>query len=170
MVSFSIYNFLYTPAATSFFVFITDYTLGYMVGPLVVLLFIFYKKDMKMILYFITSFILLTIIRFGLSELIHRARPFVDNASIQFLGHNHTVNGYSFPSGHSTQSFFLVYFLTTYLKTNKWITVSLYLLALLVALSRVYLGAHYVLDVLAGGLLGLLWGHASFKVLRTLRP
>jgi undecaprenyl-diphosphatase len=158
------------PVITLFFAFITDYTLGYMVGPIVVLLFILYKKDIKMILYFITSFVFLTIIRFSLSELIHRARPFVDNTSIQYLGHNHAVTGYSFPSGHSTQSFFLVYFLTTYLKTNKWITVSLYLLALLVALSRVYLGAHYVLDVLAGGLLGLLWGHISHKLLRTSRP
>ena len=39
-----------------------------------------------------------------------------------------------------------------------WAALGLYLLAVMVGITRVYVGAHYPRDVLAGALLGVLWG------------
>ena len=58
----------------------------------------------------------------------------------------------SFPSGHAATSFACA-------ATLAWLTplspIALYALAALIAFSRVYVGIHYPLDVLAGAALGL---------------
>jgi len=67
--------------------------------------------------------------------------------------------GYSFPSGHSMISMafygYLIYIIYKYIK-NKYIKYSLMtflsLIIILIGLSRIYLGVHYVSDV-AGGFL-----------------
>jgi undecaprenyl-diphosphatase len=61
----------------------------------------------------------------------------------------------SFPSGHAADSFFLASFLTV-LYPRLWPVY--YLLAFLIAVSRVYLGVHYPGDVTAGALIGSLLG------------
>ena len=71
-----------------------------------------------------------------------------------------TATGYSFPSGH-TQNFatwsfaFAVYF------KKHWMTALACLFTALIAFSRMYLGAHYPVDVMVGALLGLLFAIAG---------
>jgi undecaprenyl-diphosphatase len=60
----------------------------------------------------------------------------------------------SFPSGHAATSFACAATLATYVSRRG--AVVLYLLAAGIAYSRVYVGVHYLLDVLAGAALGLL--------------
>jgi membrane-associated phospholipid phosphatase len=83
------------------------------------------------------------------------------------------VKGFSYPSGHSTSAFtfcgILIYILwqSRVGKVWKWIgTVALFLLASVIALSRVYLHVHYASDVLAGFCLSLLWLTVSIFVLK----
>ena len=59
---------------------------------------------------------------------------------------------HSFPSGHATVSFACA---TTLALAVPRLRVPLYTLAGLIAFSRVYVGVHYPLDVLAGGALGV---------------
>ena len=59
----------------------------------------------------------------------------------------------SFPSGHAATSFACAATLARYVSRRT--AIGLYVLAALVAWSRVYVGAHYPLDVLAGAVLGL---------------
>ncbi len=64
----------------------------------------------------------------------------------------HVPGNPSFPSGHAATSFACA-------ATLAWLTplspVALYVLAALIAFSRVYVGVHYPLDVIGGAALGL---------------
>ena len=65
------------------------------------------------------------------------------------------VHGFnSFPSGHATTAFGLLFLLAIYSK-NKWIKVGLLALSLLAAFSRVYLSQHFLVDIFAGSLIGI---------------
>lgn len=77
--------------------------------------------------------------------------PLVQGADYAFAAWNS-----SFPSLHTAIVFSLVPILDEEFPKLKpfWVT-----LALLISLSRVYLGVHYLSDVLSGCLLGLLIGH-----------
>ena len=62
------------------------------------------------------------------------------------------ATGYSFPSGH-TQSAALVFGMLAMWAHKKWVTVLAVVMTLLVGFSRVYVGAHYPTDVIAGWIL-----------------
>jgi undecaprenyl-diphosphatase len=70
---------------------------------------------------------------------------------------------HSFPSGHSATSFACATVLSYYAPRLR---VLFYVLASLIAFSRVYDGMHYPTDVLAGALLGVLVGLALLALAR----
>ena len=66
----------------------------------------------------------------------------------------------TFFSTHSAVLFFLgAYFW----KVNRPISLFIFLIGFIVAFLRVYIGVHYSQDVLAGGLIGILFGYIIFK-------
>lgn len=72
---------------------------------------------------------------------------------------NHLMEGYAyfefntFPSGHTVSAFSLAFFLA-HLNRNRWLDLILFLGALLVGASRVYLLHHFYLDVYFGAIIG----------------
>lgn len=89
------------------------------------------------------------------------ARAFGENA-FNIIGEK-LMGVNSFPSGHTTTIFtticvLLFAFMPRTLKWRLPFVISLVLLGVLVGLSRVGVGAHYPLDVLAGSLLGCVCG------------
>jgi undecaprenyl-diphosphatase len=95
----------------------------------------------------------LTLVDFSLKPLIGRIRPFVLNPAITLLSAQ-PVSG-SFPSGHSSTAFASAFVIFHF--DRKW-GVAAYVLAALIALSRLYLYAHYPSDVLGGAAIGTLIG------------
>lgn len=92
-----------------------------------------------------------------LKPLVARLRP-THNPEISDL--IHTVNGYrgglyGFVSSHAANAATFVTF-TSLIFRNRIYTISLSLWAFLTAYSRVYLGVHYVGDVLCGAFVGVL--------------
>ena len=68
----------------------------------------------------------------------------------------HTMpHSWSFPSGHTSSSFA---FATAVFANNKKWGIAAYVLAALIGFSRIYLGVHYCTDVLAGAVLGIVYG------------
>jgi membrane-associated phospholipid phosphatase len=83
---------------------------------------------------------------------------------------------FSFPSGHAmVAAAFYLYLasLTRHLIRGWWraiLITAAVLLVLLIGLARIYLGAHYATDVMAGYLAGLLWTDAVIVGSRVVRP
>lgn len=67
----------------------------------------------------------------------------------------------SFPSGHTMAGFGLMFLLSLFSKNQK-LQVLFLVLAVLIGLSRIYLGHHFLEDVIAGSILGVLIGLLSF--------
>jgi membrane-associated phospholipid phosphatase len=88
--------------------------------------------------------------------LVHRGRPFIRLTQARIVGRR--AIGRSFPSGHTSQAFFMATLLAGYLHAGVWAVCLLYAIALLVGITRMYVGAHYPRDVLAGAILGSAWG------------
>lgn len=77
-------------------------------------------------------------------------------------------SGYSFPSSHAANHFALAVFMSfTLRKSYRWIWVASLLWAFSVAYAQVYVGVHYPLDVLCGGLLGCLAGFITGRFFET---
>ena len=67
---------------------------------------------------------------------------------------------FSFPSNHATNAFVVAIMLTVLSGKKRW-AIAMYLLAVLIGFSRIYLGVHYPGDILAGLVFGSLIGSAG---------
>ena len=91
-----------------------------------------------------------------------RARPFNLLRETRVIGWREP--GLSFPSGHTAQTLFIVALCTSHFQLSLGIVTVLYGIAALVAFTRIYVGAHYPRDAIAGAILGLVWGILSGSV------
>lgn len=94
-------------------------------------------------------------VAFLLKNLIHRARP---------AGGLVNESSFSFPSAHAVISVvfygFIIYLLLPKIKNKKLKALKIFavsLLILLIGFSRIYLGVHYLSDVLTGYIIGFIW-------------
>jgi membrane-associated phospholipid phosphatase len=106
----------------------------------------------------LTAWLLVELIK----ALSKRDRPFLTLDKTRVIGWRE--RGDSFPSGHTTQIFFLVTLFLHHFQFGIVVTVALYAIAALVAITRIYVGAHYPRDVVAGVVLGSVWGLLAMLV------
>ncbi len=70
---------------------------------------------------------------------------------------------HSFPSGHTMTAFAVMFALSAYLPRFRYALIPL---AFVTAISRVYIGVHFPLDIVYGGVAGALIGIGSARLIR----
>jgi membrane-associated phospholipid phosphatase len=130
--------------------------LGNMVAALVLACVFLVLSDRNLAVEILLGTLSLWLLVEGIKALTRRDRPFLGLEGTQVVGRREP--GRSFPSGHTAQIFFLVTVISHQLALGVGIRVALYGVAVLVGITRVYVGVHYPRDVLGGAVLGCLWG------------
>ncbi len=91
-----------------------------------------------------------------IKAIVERSRPYLTLEEARIIGWRE--RGLSFPSGHTSQAFFMATLFSHYLDIGPLLGWLIYLVATIVGVTRVYVGAHYPRDVIAGAILGTVWG------------
>jgi membrane-associated phospholipid phosphatase len=130
--------------------------IGSAIGVLGVALVLFLASERLLAYELILGTLTLWLVVETVKFLIHRSRPIFRLTQTRIVGNR--AFGQSFPSGHTSQAFFMAMLMAQHSHSSIWIIFLLFAAALLVGLTRMYVGAHYPRDVLAGAILGIVWG------------
>ncbi len=160
-----------TPLITQFMLIIgyLQGTLGMSIYALLFGIFLMWRKQRYWLLTLILTVPGGMLLNVLMKQIFHRARPSFTDPII-------TLTTYSFPSGHVAGAtlFYgvLAAFLVTHISKWRWravIVLVAILLVALVGLSRIYLGVHYLSDVLAAVAEGVAWLALCLTAIHTLR-
>lgn len=162
-------NTMGTPQWDGFWTFISERT--YWIPFYFVLLYVLYRnfglKKTGLILAFTLLMVLATDqITNILKDSIQRYRPCFHE---EFEGIMRAVGcerrgRFGFTSAHASNHFGIALFLGLILGSKfKWALPALLIWAAFISYSRIYLGVHFPLDVICGGMMGLLIGYGFYK-------
>ena len=134
-----------------------------------------YKKNWKEILLILTVILLLVLFTDKISSgifkpLFQRFRPthhpdFMDQVKILF---GYRGGPYGFVSSHAANSFGFATFCALIFR-NKFFSFTIFLFAFLNAYSRIYIGVHFISDVVVGALIGMALGYIMYLIYNDLR-
>lgn len=166
----SLFYFFNTTLSNSifdvFFPFITDLHKNIFFAPIVypVLILLLYKRHAKrgFLIFLFCALALATTDLVGnhvFKKNVQRLRP-GDNPAVQAIVRS-PYGGYSFTSNHSSNMFAFAMFMGFFL---PYLRVFFYVIAFLVAFSRIYCGVHFPADVFFGALLGLAISYVYLKL------
>ncbi len=133
---------------------ITEFGNGIVTMGIALALFFFVNHQLSY--EFIFGTLVLWLIVELIKVLVRRSRPFTKLSGVRVVGSR--ARGKSFPSGHTSQAFYMATIFVQYFQVHSATLVLFYTAALLVGITRMYLGMHYPRDVLAGAILGTCWG------------
>ena len=156
------------PQYDNIWVFVTN---KYYWIPLYIIIFYLIIKKQKYfkidkVIYTILFFALLITITDQTSNIFkntfERLRPCSEEGLVRIIN-KIGCNGYSFISGHATNSFGIATACSMIIKNYKF-SIIIFLWAVLFSYSRIYLGLHYPIDILFGCIIGSLIGTYYFKL------
>lgn len=156
--SFLFINSTHHPFFDFFFCVFTLMGDGIFIIALALLLFLL--KFKRLALGLLSSYLISGLIVQVVKRLINFPRPagFLPDPSVIHSVYAATLNHHnSFPSGHTTSAFAAAVIISLY-TGKRSVAIITFIFACLVGYSRVYLGQHFVEDVLAGSLVGVIAG------------
>ena len=143
-------------------VLITTLGAGLLFLPLLVaMLFVRFRYAILTLTVWVGHGILCAVLKRGLFGHLKRPKELIDNSLLHFVPGVEVHSHFSFPSGHTATIFCFAFLLSLFVR-NTMATIGLLLIALAVGYSRVYLLQHFLVDVAAGAVIGvvttyLLW-------------
>ena len=141
---------------TNLFMGITFVSSGVIILFVLTSLFLWKENKRKWILPLWVTLALSAIISFLLKIIVQRPRPYQLGVVSTLLEEaSHSIWNFSFPSFQAMLAFCAIPILSKEFPKLKHIWV---VFAVLIAVSRVYLGVHFMSDILVGGLIGYLIG------------
>ena len=155
MALFSAINGLSSPLFDIIFIPFTYY--GSVFFWCFLIIFSWIKKERKLSLKLFYNLIISSFLSITLKWIFQRSRP---EGIIKYFILSENDVGKSFPSGHSQNAFSGSVILSSFHKHK----LLFYGTALMTAMSRVYIGAHYPLDILFGALIGLIIGDIAVNI------
>ena len=105
----------------------------------------------------------LVVVNFTIKPLMARERPWLVIQGFVNLVEEHDPN--SFPSGHTNAAFAFALALCM-AAPKRWMKITAVCMAVVMGLSRLYVGVHFPSDVLVGALIGSLCGLAGAMIIR----
>lgn len=146
-----------------FMVFVTQFGAGFLFLPLLVaLLFVRFRYAVLTALVWIGHGIVCAILKRGVFGPVKRPAALLDNDLLYFVPDVDVHHFFSFPSGHTATMFCFAFLLSLLIK-NRWATVGLLLMALIVGYSRIYLLQHFLIDVAWGAAIGVLFTYFVWR-------
>lgn len=128
-------------------------------------LFLLFKSTRKTGLALSAGLVINTlIVNMWLKNMVGRIRPYEVVEGLKCLIIPEPVDS-SFPSGHASHAFVAV--VVIWIMMSKKFGIIALVISALMAWSRLYLGAHYPSDVLAGILIGIIAGVAGIIIVRS---
>lgn len=107
----------------------------------------------------VITFLLVNVI---LKPLVARVRPYdLEGYAELLLEHVKREHDFSFPSGHASNGLACAWVL--FRMTKKQLGIPALVLAVFIALSRLYVGVHYPSDVLVGVIIGIVCAEISVR-------
>jgi membrane-associated phospholipid phosphatase len=169
--SFFLLNSFHHPVLDYFFILFTNLGDGIIALVFCVLAIVFYRKKLYALSLFY-AFIISGLIAQVLKRMVDAPRPklyFANGEYTQFITGIKIATQHSFPSGHTATAFAIATVIMIVMKSRKW-QIQILAVATLVGYSRIYLGQHFLLDVLVGAIIGYLSGIVAIDLAeRTLK-
>ncbi len=150
-------NRFHHPAADHFFILITNMGHGIFALSIALLLLLFrFRYSVMMLISFIISGLLSQFFKRVVFPGFDRPVKFIgEDTGLYLVPGLEFHQSFSFPSGHAATAF-AVFFLLSFFTKRKSVQLIFFLLALLTAFSRVYLSQHFLEDILAGSVIGII--------------
>jgi undecaprenyl-diphosphatase len=158
-------SLLRNPVLDGFFLFVTKISSEVIIFLFLTALFLWKDHKRRWILPLWLTFAISTAAAFLLKVTIQRQRPFqlgiISLLPIIVNEASYSIWNFSFPSNHALLAFCAIPILSEqYPRLKKvWIAI-----AVIIALSRIYLGVHFFSDVIAGAFIGYLIGFFIVKL------
>lgn len=144
----------------NFFLGITK--IGETIGGILIFMVLLLFAKRKFTYIFLISILLSLIVSQGLKRLVFsdEARPSATYENLKPVANLERHTDHSFPSGHTTAAFTFFTLLALGIE-KRWVQGVAPVAASLVGISRVYLGQHYLNDIVAGAVVGLFLASVS---------
>ncbi len=163
-------NRYYSGFADLFFKYITNLGDG-MFLPLFIVITLFYsfRYSILQLIVFLISGLLVQVFKRVTFLDSYRPAKYLENIyNLHLVNGIHQYSFHSFPSGHAATAFG-IFLCFTFISDKNRTKLLMFLCALIIAYSRVYLSQHFLVDIVAGSLIGVVVALFSYVWINTLQ-